>query len=203
MRISLALAIVLGVCCLLMAVPALAKEVEKADAGKAVMTKAEVPAGQQVFAVSKCTMCHTVYSAGIGEEPKTEEEKEAAKSRPPDLSLAGTGRTAEWLKGFLHQKEMLHEKQHMMAFSGTDDDLNTLVGWILTLKAPEEEKKPEKASAAPAGKTTGDKVAPSATSKAADDDDAKDADKTAGDDDEEDDDDSATNTGDAAGGDDD
>jgi hypothetical protein len=90
-------------------------------------------------------MCHTVYSAGIG-EPKAEDAKEEEEeaSGPPDLSLAGTGRTAEWLSLFLQKKEALNEKKHMMKFKGTDEDLTALVGWILTLKAPEIEAAPAK-----------------------------------------------------------
>ena len=124
---------VLAVLCLALALPALAEESKKEDA---------TPAGQQVFVAQKCQMCHTVYSAGIGEPPKEEKAEEKADEGPPDLSLAGTSRTAEWLGLFLQKKETLNEKKHMKRFKGADEDLAALANWLLTLKAPEVEAAP-------------------------------------------------------------
>ena len=132
---------VLSILCLALALPALAEESKKDDA-----TPDTTPAGQQVFVAQKCQMCHTVFSADIG-EPKAEdakEEEEEEVSGPPDLSLAGTGRTAEWLSLFLQKKETLNEKKHMLKFKGTDEELATLANWILTLKAPEVKAAPAK-----------------------------------------------------------
>ena len=131
---------VLSILCLALALPALAEESKKDDA-----TPDTTPAGQQVFAAQKCQMCHTVFSAGIG-EPKAEtaKEEEEEASGPPDLSLSGTGRTAEWLSLFLQKKETLNEKKHMLKFKGTDGELATLANWILTLKAPEVKAAPAK-----------------------------------------------------------
>jgi mono/diheme cytochrome c family protein len=147
---------VLSILCLALALPALAEESKKDD-----VTPDTTPAGQQVFVAQKCQMCHTVYSAGIGEPPAEdakEEEEEAAG--PPDLSLTGTGRTAEWLSLFLQKKETLNEKKHMKRFGGADEDLAALANWLLTLKAPEDEAAPattakvEKATDAAAEKAT-------------------------------------------------
>ncbi len=124
---------VLSILCLALALPVLAEESKKDDA-----TPDTTPAGQQVFVAQKCQMCHTVYSAGIGEPPAEDAKKEEEEAEgPPDLSLAGTGRTAEWLSLFLQKKEALNEKKHMMTFKGADEELTTLANWILTLKAPE------------------------------------------------------------------
>jgi mono/diheme cytochrome c family protein len=132
---------VLSILCLALALPVLAEESKKDDA-----TPDTTPAGQQVFVAQKCQMCHTVYSAGIGEPPAEDakEETEEAEEGPPDLSLAGTGRTAEWLSLFLQKEETLNEKKHMMAFKGADEELVALANWILTLKAPEVKAAPAK-----------------------------------------------------------
>ena len=119
---------VLSILCLALVLPALAEESKKDDA-----TPDATPAGQQVFVAQKCQMCHTVYSAGIGDPPaedaKEEEEEEAAAAvvaaaaaaGPPDLSLAGTGRTAEWLSLFIQKEETLNEKKHMIKFKGDEE----------------------------------------------------------------------------------
>jgi mono/diheme cytochrome c family protein len=129
---------VLSILCLALVLPALGKESEKDGA-----TPDTTPAGQQVFVAQKCQMCHTVYSAGIGEAPAEDAKKKDEKAEgPPDLSLAGTGRTAEWISLFLQKKEALNEKKHMLKFKGDDEELAALANWILTLKAPEVEAAP-------------------------------------------------------------
>jgi mono/diheme cytochrome c family protein len=134
-------ALSLFVLCALIAAPAAAEEAKKEEAKKPA-----IPAGQKVFTEARCTMCHTVFSAGIGEMPKTEEEKEKALDRPPDLSMAGKGRTAGWLSLYLMKEETLNDKQHGMKFTGKEEDLGTLVEWLMTLKPAEEkvEKAEEK-----------------------------------------------------------
>jgi mono/diheme cytochrome c family protein len=140
MKKLLIIALAVSALCVLLAGPSFADEAKKDEAKKAA-----IPIGQKAFTEAKCQMCHTVYSAGIGEPPaKDAKEEEEEASGPPDLSLAGTGRTAEWLSLFLQKKEALNEKKHMMKFKGTDEDLTALVGWILTLKAPEVEAAPAK-----------------------------------------------------------
>jgi len=129
---------VLSILCLALVLPALAEESKKDGA-----TPDTTPAGQQVFVAHECQMCHTVYSAGIGEPPAKDAKKEDEETEgPPDLSLAGTGRTAEWISLFLQKKEALNEKKHMLTFKGDDEELATLANWILTLKAPEVEAAP-------------------------------------------------------------
>ena len=144
--------------CAVLAGPSLADEAKtdeakKVEVKKAEVKKAAIPAGQKVFTEAKCQMCHTVYSAGIGEPPaedaKKEEEEEAAAG-PPDLSMAGAGRTAEWISLFLQKKEALNDKKHVKSFEGSDEDLAALAGWLLTLK-PAEEDAPKAEKATDAG----------------------------------------------------
>lgn len=144
MKKLLIIALAVSALCVLLAGPSFADEAIKDEA-----KKAEIPIGQKVFTEAKCQMCHTVYSAGIGEPPAEDvkaEETEEAEEGPPDLSLTGTGRTAEWLSLFLQKKEALNEKKHMLAFKGTDVELAKMVSWLLTLKAPEVEAAPAKTS---------------------------------------------------------
>jgi len=80
--------------------------------------------GKNVFADSKCAMCHTVKSAGI----------ESKKSDAIDLSSVGKDRTEEFLMKYLKKETKLNDKDHKSAFKGSDDDLKKLVSWLLTLK---------------------------------------------------------------------
>ena len=121
--------------CVLLSGLSFADEAKKEEA-----KKVEMSAGQKVFTDAKCQMCHTVYAAGVGEPPaedaKKEDEEEAAG--PPDLSLTGAGKTAEWMSLFLQKKDTLNDKKHMKKFKGSDEDLTALVDWLLTLKPAEK-----------------------------------------------------------------
>lgn len=153
--------------CVLLSGMSFADEAKKEEAKKVEATKVEVPAGQKVFTDAKCQMCHTVYTAGVGEPPAEDakDEGEEEDSGPPDLSLTGAGKTAEWMSLFLQKKEALNDKKHMKKFTGSDEELTALVDWLLTLKpaekvAPKAEKaekveKAEETSEAPAKKASG------------------------------------------------
>jgi len=80
--------------------------------------------GKKVFVDSKCSMCHTVKSAGI----------ESKKSDASDLSTVGKDRTVEFLTKYLKKEAKLNDKDHKSSFKGTDDELTKLVEWLSTLK---------------------------------------------------------------------
>jgi len=80
--------------------------------------------GKKVFVDSKCSMCHTVKSAGI----------ESKKSDASDLSATGKERTEAFLMKYLKKETKLNDKDHKSTFKGSDEDLKKLVGWLLTLK---------------------------------------------------------------------
>lgn len=80
--------------------------------------------GKKVFVDNKCSMCHTVKSAGI----------ESKKSDATDLSTVGKERTEDFLMKYLKKEAKLNDKDHKSSFKGSDDDLKKLVGWLLTLK---------------------------------------------------------------------
>ncbi len=58
--------------------------------------------GKKVFVDSKCSMCHTVKSAGI----------ESKKSDATDLSTVGKDRTVEFLTKYLKKELNLNDKYH-------------------------------------------------------------------------------------------
>ena len=80
--------------------------------------------GKKIFIDSKCNMCHTVTIAGI----------ESKKSDASDLSAVGKDKTAEFLMKYLKKETKLNDKDHKSSFKGSDEDLNKLVEWLLTLK---------------------------------------------------------------------
>jgi mono/diheme cytochrome c family protein len=119
------------------------------ETGKEETGTVATPAGQKVFTDAQCQLCHTVYSSGIG-QPPTEDtdadtEAEDGEGRP-DLSAVGVGRTAEWMSLYMKKRETIEDRKHMLSFSGSDEDLATLVDWLLTLK-PAEVAAPEAAKA--------------------------------------------------------
>ncbi len=168
MKKLLIIALAIGVLCVLLAGLSFADEAKKAE-----VKKPATPAGQKVFTEAKCQMCHTVLSAGIGEAP-AEDAEEEEEAGPPDLSAAGTGRTAEWLSLFMQKKEALNDKKHMQKFKGSDEDLTALVDWLATLKPVEKKAAPkaEKAAGTAAEKAApkAEKAAGTAAEKAAEDD---------------------------------
>lgn len=89
------------------------------------------PDGKQIFMDSKCTSCHTVTSQDI-----TSKKDDAS-----DLSNAGSLGDAQLLKSYLLKEAPINDQDHKMKFKGSDDELNTLVNWLLTLKTESQEVK--------------------------------------------------------------
>jgi hypothetical protein len=81
--------------------------------------------GKQIFMDNKCNNCHTVVSMEITSK----------KDNAVDLSNAGLKGNAELIKSFLLKESKINDKEHKMKFKGNDDELNTLVNWLLTLKS--------------------------------------------------------------------
>lgn len=84
--------------------------------------------GKQIFIDSKCDNCHTVVSMEITSK------KESAV----DLSNAASAGKAESLKSYLLKKSKINDNNHKLKFKGTDEELNALVNWLLTLKTESE-----------------------------------------------------------------
>ena len=78
--------------------------------------------GKEIFLGQKCNMCHAVSSAGI---------TPTGKIKAPDLTGLAAKEDAAWLGKFL-KKEAADKKgkKHIKPFTGSAEDLTTLVGWL-------------------------------------------------------------------------
>lgn len=87
-------------------------------------------AGKETFLAQKCNQCHSVSSAGIEATTKSE------KMFGGDLTGVGERRMAEWIAKFVRREETIDGKQHKKEWKGTDVDLQQIVDWLATQKAP-------------------------------------------------------------------
>lgn len=82
----------------------------------------EAETGKDVFVAKKCNQCHAVEACEI--EAKI-------KNKYPDLSSLSGDYDAEFLKKYLLKEEKINNKNHLMKFSGSDDELTAIVDWII------------------------------------------------------------------------
>lgn len=83
--------------------------------------------GQEIFLAQKCNFCHGVESRGI--------TAKSPKAEGGDLSAVGSEHDAEWIKKLLAKEVPTDQgKDHAKGFKGSDADLETLVGWLASLK---------------------------------------------------------------------
>jgi cytochrome c551/c552 len=87
-----------------------------------VPTLAFAADGKAVFLDKKCNKCHTVSSASIAK---------TSKLKGPDLTTEPIKGDAKLLKGYLKKQEMINAKKHGTAFTGSDEDLDTVIAWVL------------------------------------------------------------------------
>jgi putative heme-binding domain-containing protein len=82
--------------------------------------KALVEKGQKLYTEKKCSICHKIDGVGgkIG----------------PDLSDVGNRRDAEWIKRFLKAPKSVNPETKMPPFKGTDEELEPLVSYLMSLK---------------------------------------------------------------------
>ena len=78
--------------------------------------------GKEIFLGQKCNMCHAVSSAGI---------TPTGKIKAPDLTGLAAKEDPAWLGKFL-KKEAADKKgkKHIKPFTGSAEDLTTLVDWL-------------------------------------------------------------------------
>jgi cytochrome c551/c552 len=85
--------------------------------------------GKALFLENKCNMCHSVDSQSI--------EKTSKTMKGVDLSNAASlVESADWAKSFLKREVKKDDKNHQREFKGTDEELNAIVDWLMTLKTP-------------------------------------------------------------------
>ena len=82
------------------------------------------PDGKAVFMAQKCNLCHSIDAAGIARTSK------ADKTKGPDLGGVAKRHDAAWMKRFLNKEEMLNNKKHLKAFTGTPEELDALIAWV-------------------------------------------------------------------------
>jgi mono/diheme cytochrome c family protein len=84
-----------------------------------------VDKGEKVFVDKKCIPCHAVKGKGGIVGPT---------ARGPDLDMVGAQRDAPWLRMFLKDPKAINPKSKMMAFKGTEEELEALVAYLGSLK---------------------------------------------------------------------
>jgi mono/diheme cytochrome c family protein len=78
--------------------------------------------GKAVFLDKKCNKCHTVSSASI---------EKTSKLKGPDLTTEAIKGDAKTLKGYLKKQDAINGKKHGTAFTGTEEELDTVIAWVL------------------------------------------------------------------------
>lgn len=81
--------------------------------------------GEKVYAEKNCALCHVIKGKGGTVGPM---------ARGPDLSTVGAQRNAQWLKAFMQEPKAVNPKAKMMAFKGTEEELEALVAYLGSLK---------------------------------------------------------------------
>lgn len=85
----------------------------------------EDSAGKKLFIENKCATCHSVEAADIILKKK--------KKTVPDLSDVGSKLEPTFIMKFITKEETLNDAKHMYGFKGSDEDLKTLVDWLVGL----------------------------------------------------------------------
>ena len=96
--------------------------------GLASVGQVEAADGKALFESKKCNLCHSIESQGI--------TKKSEKMKGAELSDAGNMvESADALKKFLTQETMGKDgKKHQKKWSGTDEELDAIVTWVMSLK---------------------------------------------------------------------
>jgi hypothetical protein len=100
---------------------ALASSVAAANSGEA---------GKAAFLSNKCDRCHAVASQGIERDAKSK------KQRGSDLGEVGAARDADWLRRYIRKQVQLEDKDHAVAWKGSNAELEALIAWLDALGSP-------------------------------------------------------------------
>ncbi len=92
--------------------------------GAAAAKVPEVLDGKQLFLSQKCSVCHTVSSAGIQATTKS------AKMKGPDLTGVAPKLDARLLNDYLRKKAEINGKKHGKEFTGSDEEIGALIAWL-------------------------------------------------------------------------
>jgi len=81
--------------------------------------------GKTLFLGQKCNMCHAVPAAGV------EATTTSDKMKGPDIANLADKYDAEWVTKYVTKMADKDGKPHVKAFKGTDEELQSLVDWLL------------------------------------------------------------------------
>ncbi len=90
----------------------------QASSGDTTLTPVEH--GRQLFTEKKCIQCHTINGEG--------------KDKGPDLTHAASRLREDFLPGWIRNPRNLKPDTDMPAFEGTEDELDAIVAYLLTLE---------------------------------------------------------------------
>jgi len=100
-------------------------EIAKAEPAP-LPSAADQGADKQVFLSQHCNTCHAVSTAGI------EAKVKSGPTAGPDLAGVRERRDRGSIEAILHQEEAVDGKKHPKRFSGSQEELEALVGWLLS-----------------------------------------------------------------------
>ncbi|MFW6012096.1 MAG: c-type cytochrome [bacterium] len=84
--------------------------------------------GKQIFEASRCGTCHSVPTAGIEATTKSEAMK------GPDMVDLAEEHEAGTIVDYLRKDATIDDKEHRVAFKGSDEELGALVSWLMDQK---------------------------------------------------------------------
>ena len=84
----------------------------------------------KIFKNQKCNSCHSIKILDI--------EKKNKKSKAPDLSSVGSKHGPDFFVEWLQKKRTQHGKKHPIKFSGSNDELFSLIGFLVSLREGEK-----------------------------------------------------------------
>src|SRR6476469_10257762 len=80
--------------------------------------------GKEIFLAQKCSLCHSVSSAGIERTVKPQ------NVAGPDLTDLAAKENPAALAKFLRQEGEIHGKKHGKGFTGSEEELTAMISWL-------------------------------------------------------------------------
>jgi mono/diheme cytochrome c family protein len=80
--------------------------------------------GKEIFLAQKCSLCHSVSSAGIERTVKSE------KVAGPDLTDLAAKENPAALAKFLRKEGEINGKKHGKGFTGSEEELTAMISWL-------------------------------------------------------------------------
>lgn len=84
--------------------------------------------GNKAFVSNKCSRCHAVDAQGIEATTKSK------RNQAPDLSEVGQDRDAEWLAQYIRREIQSKDKDHPIAWKGSDEDIEAIANWLTSIE---------------------------------------------------------------------